>query len=186
MDTTQNTPGGIPPNPPIWLTSQAYAGVCPKCGAATDALSRMFHPGEGCEDHEQYKRILALAKHLGEDPDEVQKASYGENTYEFGRQEWLVLTDEEADERARDYIHDSVWAFRPEFLIAHMPRGMTTKAIKLIQQACEDANEPLSAMLVDRDHFVDDAIRADGRGHFLSSYDGEENESEGYFLYRVN
>lgn len=35
-----------------------------------------------------------------------------------------------------------------------------------------------------------DVIRADGRGHFLSSYDGEENsvtiDGIEYFIYRIN
>lgn len=34
------------------------------------------------------------------------------------------------------------------------------------------------------------AIRADGRGHFMSSYDGEENEEivegETFYIYRIN
>ena len=34
------------------------------------------------------------------------------------------------------------------------------------------------------DKFVDDAIDTDGRGHFISSYDGEEVEAEEYFIYR--
>jgi hypothetical protein len=29
-----------------------------------------------------------------------------------------------------------------------------------------------------------DAISTDGRGHFISSYDGEENEQGDYYIYR--
>ena len=36
------------------------------------------------------------------------------------------------------------------------------------------------------DSFVQHAIAADGRGHFLSSYDGEENEAGEFFVYRTN
>ena len=40
------------------------------------------------------------------------------------------------------------------------------------------------------DEFIEDAISADGRGHFLSSYDSEEVEididDETYFAYRLN
>lgn len=34
--------------------------------------------------------------------------------------------------------------------------------------------------------FVNDAIDADGRGHFIALYDGYENEQDGYFIYRQN
>ena len=40
------------------------------------------------------------------------------------------------------------------------------------------SNELLKAMITDIDEFVEDAVSAFGRGHFLSSYDGEENEEE--------
>jgi hypothetical protein len=45
-------------------------------------------------------------------------------------------------------------------------------------------------MITDIDEFVEDAIRYDGYGHFLSPYDGEENEIEvdgaTYYVYRTN
>jgi hypothetical protein len=34
--------------------------------------------------------------------------------------------------------------------------------------------------------FADEAISADGRGHFLSGYDGNENEQDGFYIYRTN
>jgi len=44
--------------------------------------------------------------------------------------------------------------------------------------------------LDDIDSFVDAAISADGRGHFMSSYDGNENEEEvngtTFYIYRIN
>jgi hypothetical protein len=56
------------------------------------------------------------------------------------------------------------------------------------------ANEAIIAMIKDFDHFVEDAVRCDGRGHFLAPYDFEENyasfsNEEGknvtYFIYRL-
>jgi hypothetical protein len=43
-------------------------------------------------------------------------------------------------------------------------------------------------MIKDMDDFVDDAIGADGRGHFLSHYDGNEVEDResGLYIYRTN
>lgn len=34
---------------PVRMVSQAWRGRCAACGAELDALSRAFHPGEGCE-----------------------------------------------------------------------------------------------------------------------------------------
>ncbi len=45
-------------------------------------------------------------------------------------------------------------------------------------------------MIEDEDEFVSQAISADGRGHFLNTYDGNENEQtiEGttFYIYRMN
>lgn len=135
-------------------------------------------------------RIQALAKHTGEDPDEIAEASYGENLFEIGREEYLVLTDDEADEACTESIKESLYAFKPSFLVYYLVDGMTEKALQAIQELCEDANEPLQALIVDMGHLVNDAVSSDGRGHFLAHYDSEENEEtiDGvtYYIYRVN
>jgi hypothetical protein len=54
-------------------------------------------------------------------------------------------------------------------------------------ELCEDANEIVRAMIGERmDDFVSQAIGADERGHFLSSYDGEENQQGEFYIYRNN
>ncbi len=108
--------------------------------------------------------------------------------FEVDGADYLVLTDEEADRATKANILDSVWAFRPEFLEAHTIQGVDAETIKLIQDndKCESNNAVILRLIEDVDHFVDDAIKADGRGHFLSSYDGEEAEAGPYFIYRVN
>jgi len=65
---------------------------------------------------------------------------------------------------------------------ANISRGCT----KFAQEKCESANEALKAMITDLDEFVEEAIGVDGRGHFLSTYDGAEEEEGEYFIYRVN
>lgn len=142
-------------------------------------------------------RIKALAKHLGEAPETISEARYGDNLFESGREEYLVLTDEEADADARAAILDSLWAFNAEFVQAHS-KALASSSVNVIEhvrkmqeELCEDAGPLIRAMIDDLDHFVEDAIKADGRGHFLSGYDGEENEvrlADGsyLFIYRVN
>ena len=131
------------------------------------------------------ERVIALAMHL-DDYDFEDVDGYIDNDY-------LVYTDEEADEAVREYIEETVWAFTPSFLQAHT--GVSSNIIIQIQNTQLDSpNEVLTAMIKDFDHFVDDAIACDGRGHFLAQYDHEENyasfsNEEGknvtYFIYRV-
>tara|TARA_Y100001938_G_C7933492_1_gene350528 strand:+ start:134 stop:613 length:480 start_codon:yes stop_codon:yes gene_type:complete len=112
-------------------------------------------------------QAIVLAKHLGVSVDDAE--SYIDD------QDYLVLTDEEADQEVYDYIKESVWAFKPSFLSAHT--GYIKESVfELLQKDCEGANDAIMSMIKDFDHFVDDAVSCDGRGHFLSGYDGNEHE----------
>jgi hypothetical protein len=105
--------------------------------------------------------------------------------------EYLILTDEEADEKAEEYILNSLWAFNSEFIIRHT--DLPWDAQEMIQayqeDRCESANEPIKALINDLDEFIEDAILSDGRGHFINSYDGEETEIQFndlfFFVYRM-
>ena len=125
-------------------------------------------------------KIEALAKHLGEDKDEAERL--------IDREDYLVLTDEEADEKAKEYIKDSAWAFNASFLanFTDLPEEVFTA----MQGKCESSNDAI-LKLIERsegglDRFIEEAISADGRGHFMSSYDGEEAEEGQFFIYRLN
>ena len=101
-------------------------------------------------------------------------------------EEYAVSEGEEAaNKAARRAIEDSLCYFRPEFLADHSDVPEKVFAF-LAGTGCFDDNEAYKAMIYDLDDFVDDAIDADGRGHFLNSYDGVENEIGEYFLYRIN
>lgn len=98
--------------------------------------------------------------------------------------------DEAADVAARAAILESLWAFRSEFLRDYVPALRDDKARaafdKMRESLCEDANELVRSMVGERlDELVSDAIGADGRGHFLASYDGDEVEEGAAYLYRV-
>lgn len=121
-------------------------------------------------------RINALAAYLYVESNEVTQALYGDGFESYG-EEYLVLTDEEADAKCAEYIKESVWAFNSDFLAAHS--SLDADIIRMIQEAkCEDANEPLRRTIEDMDYLIEDAIRADGRGHFIAPYDFEENEKQ--------
>lgn len=51
---------------------------------------------------------------------------------------------------------------------------------------CENANPLVMALIDDINDFIYDAIIADGRGHFLSWYDGKEHEQNEFYIYRIN
>ena len=74
------------------------------------------------------KKIKALAKFLGIDTDNIEVNDYGsfdincdcidENTCDVDGAEYLVLTDDEADEKAKQEIIESLWAFNSEFILS--------------------------------------------------------------------
>lgn len=110
--------------------------------------------------------------------------------------DYLVLTEEEADEKTAEYIKESAWAFNTSFIISHSKvkdiesnwlYEQAEKSLQKLQEnECEGANDLILAMIEDIDEFIEDAIACDGRGHFLASYDGEELETEHFLVYRVN
>lgn len=119
-----------------------------------------------------------------EQANEIDNDGYDAN------QDYMVLTDSEADEKAADYITDSLWAFNAEFLAGET--GIDVEVFKAIQAngKCESNNQAIESCIDDMPGFIEAAISADGRGHFMSTYDGEEYEEtvngETYFIYRIN
>ena len=133
-------------------------------------------------------KVKALAKFLGVSEKEAQKLIKDED--------YLVLTDDEADKKTEEEIRQSLWAFNADFIAEHCKNTEKMdsyeyddfiESLKIVQsQQAESANGFILALIDDLDEFIDDAIYADGRGHFLSRYDGRENEQDGYFIYRQN
>jgi len=95
---------------------------------------------------------------------------------------YMILTDDEAYKKVEDHIRDSLWAFNSQFLASHSNVDITV--FEKLQLLYEDSNEAIFLLIKDFEHFVDDAINADGRGHFLATYDGAEEEYSNYFIYR--
>ena len=135
-----------------------------------------------------------------EDMDNIKVTQLDENKVEIYGQEYLVLTDIEADNKVKEEIERSLWAFQPSFILSHCSTyermsnweyDSAKEALEKIQRHfAEGINELIRAMIKDIDKFVEDAIFEDGRGHFISLYDWEENEEEvngvTYYIYRTN
>ena len=116
--------------------------------------------------------------------------------------EYIVMGDEKAYETAYHEISQSLWAFNTDFILDHLKDDIEhgdnpvdladlKEGLKALQEKlCEGANAIIHALIDDLEAFVDDAIAADGRGHFISSYDGEEHEvtvdGETYYIYRIS
>ena len=138
------------------------------------------------------ERVIALAQHLGlnlepdfsnvdeETTEEEQQEQRDEailevtneldtimneydNCYSYYREEYLVLTDEEADEEEDRQLDNYI-------------------------DECLDIPEHIKPYF-DEEKWKDDA-RMDGRGHIISTYDGcEHNEDVNgttYYIYRIN
>ena len=125
-----------------------------------------------------YKGNLTY-EHMVEAQDEVDADNY------------LVLTDEEADKRCTEYIKETLWAFNASFLAGET--GIDEEVFKRLAEGCESSNEAIESIINANggmDSFVEAAIGADGRGHFLASYDHNENEATyngtTYYIYRVD
>lgn len=118
------------------------------------------------------------------------------NTFEVIGNEYKVLTDAEANRDAKIEIVNNLWAFNADFILRHTEfyNNSTDRedaefcdSLKQLQESiCESANSIVKALITDIDTFVDDAIDADGRGRFLSFYDGREDEQDEFFIYLTN
>ena len=126
------------------------------------------------------EKVKALASYLEITADEALELIDDER--------YLVLTNKEADQKAREEIEASLWAFNPSFLAAHAIPGVDESHFKSLQDnnQCESNTPVIRALIADLEHFIDDATRADGRGHFISHYDGEEIEAGNFLIYRMN
>lgn len=122
----------------------------------------------------------------------LRKAFDGQELVDDRREAWvndgeyLVLTDTEATAVAVGAIHDSVWTFKPSFFKKFLIVDLPEDVISALQEKCEGSNDTFLKLLDSRfDEFATAAIKADGRGHFLSPYDGKERRVGEFFVYRV-
>lgn len=147
----------------------------------------------GGGEYEEY--VIALAEEIGESPADITEESwecYGLKVLSCGRAEYAIGTDEEADAACREYVESSAWAFNASFVLSECGLPLELEdAIQAFQsKECESANDAIVALIekaCGMEAFTESAIAADGRGHFLASYDGEEMELDGnLYAYRIN
>ena len=117
---------------------------------------------------------------------------FGLYVFSINNKEYSIGTDGECNRAVHECIVNSVWAFKSWFLANYLE--VETEVVEKVQKACsEDCNDLFVEFLEAKEvlnEFVGDAVRSDGRGHFLSQYDSNEYEieynKEIYYIYRLN
>jgi len=135
--------------------------------------------------------LNALAAHLNVAPDasSFEKFSpwFGCGVgLRFGKQEFYVLSDEDATTATEAYVDENLRYFSPSFLA--MQLSMDEDAVEKLLRA-PSADSKLSG-LVEKgpgiEAFTREAIvRQGGRGGFLASNDDKEYAVGGFFIYRL-
>ena len=127
---------------------------------------------------------------------------YSEYRFDVCGYEYLVMDDDRAYATAYQEVSRLLWAFNTDFILDHLKDEIQygndpvdlnelRACIDLVKgKLYEGANAIIHALIDDLEEFTDDAIAADGRGHFISQYDGEEHEvtvdGETYYIYRLS
>lgn len=148
---------------------------------------------EAGHDADDAPHILALCEAIDCAPGDLSKEShdhYGLAVYSMGRQEYAIGTDQECDKAARENMEQSVWAFNASFIlrVCGLPIELEDGLKAWQEKECDGCNDALLRMInrLAENSFFESAVNADGRGHFLSPYDGDEIEAGEFYAYRVN
>lgn len=134
------------------------------------------------------EKHLALAKHLQLKVDDLDDIVMDhENSYFYGNYNFFVYTDEEATQACYEYIEENLWGTNSCFItdFLDLPSEIAPFFAKACEELCEGANPFFIKLLGNRlGEFCEQAVNCDGRGHFLAFYDFEENECDGFFIYK--
>lgn len=104
-------------------------------------------------------KIIALAKFLEVEYDDIIENRY---SYSYGNKEYLVLDENEADERYDEYLDSYI----EEIVLPEIPQHYH--------------------YYFDEESWKRDARINGEKASALASYDGNEYEVDGYLIYRIN
>jgi hypothetical protein len=142
-------------------------------------------------DEEEYVKRKCIAEHFGCSVADV--VDIDDDRYQVDGREYLIVDDDTADTYAREHIEDTLWAYRPSFLSGETGIAVCVYEAIAGNERYDENNEALKVLIegtCGMDDFVDSAISADGRGQYLSPYNGEEIEldiyGETYYAYRLD
>jgi hypothetical protein len=150
--------------------------------------------------NEVTNEIKALSEFLEVAVNEVKQGDYDCQLY-YDNSEYLVLTDEEAQEQASQKVKESLWSMDTDFIMSHV---RVFRALEETDYASyirvrddlskmqdndkiyEQVNEFVETAVDNLDEFVNDAIEKYGRGYFIADNDGIESEHNGFYIYCVD
>ena len=130
-------------------------------------------------------RIESLKEEIGEYQEQL------EETEDTTEEEELLGMIEELEETIEDIENDDDYydwteEAKDDYVESHKQDVKEDPVAWLRDYGMEDRMD----QFIDREEFIDDVIISDGRGHTISSYDGEEDEieynNEWYYIYRMN
>lgn len=146
-------------------------------------------------------KCTALAEFL-ECSAQIIISPHHENFFEVWGQEYLVLTEQEADDAIAQQIEeDELWLFYPDWIVKHTLLREGTQfedyehkailqAFTVIQEHLMEKCHPMLKGLIDATCgmplFIEEAIAHNGRGHFLAPYDRDEKRQGDFCIYRMN
>lgn len=111
------------------------------------------------------------------------KVSLYEVPHSWGTQTWGIGTDVQMQESAEEEVKERIWCFNTGYIVDFLQEKNLDLAgqkffdsIRGIQEKLnEDANPVLLRLIgTNIKEFIANSIKDDGRGSFLSSYDGQE------------
>jgi hypothetical protein len=123
-------------------------------------------------------RKIALMNYLKEEGvtgNEI-KEGYDPHTFEVWEREYMVLNKQERNGKVKEYIQDTLWAFRPSFLAK--VTGFPEKVFHALTSLYEIGNDAILALIE----------KTCGLTAFVYFAEEEEVtiEGENYFIYRIN
>jgi len=132
-------------------------------------------------EDEEARLCAALVQMFDLSENDLEHVEINETSVTVQGINYIAGNDEQMDEKTYEYIKDSAWAFNKGFIIDHSSvldndEG-SEQILSAIQEQCEGGNEAVLKLIDDFEEFADDAISADGRGHFLNNYNGAEEEA---------
>ena len=96
----------------------------------------------------------------------------------------VAANEEEATQAVAEYIKSHICYFNPSFIAEHS--DVPVEIFEALAEKGFDKPDVYLQVIYDFDDFVNDAIDADGRGHFLNTWDGKEYEIDNYLLYKID
>jgi hypothetical protein len=180
----------------------SFGGLTGNIMTTTQQMTLIQRAIEAGHNEEDAPKVAALCIFDGCEPDEValeRHDFYGLSAYSIGNRKFAIGTDSEADSACEQYVCDSAWAFNANFILEQcgLPRELQEPIQAWQERECEGANDGILALIKKTcgiERFTQSAMSADGRGHFLSSYDGNEEQVsiasgdvyEAFYIYRTN